>query len=78
MLNPIILIRSKFENMKNTPTSPYWPTVEQEGTEPQDGNQMIQINNKFIIPGNSITDLVSSVYADLKENYADQDYISQK
>ena len=27
MLNPIILIRSKFENMKNTPTSPYWPTV---------------------------------------------------
>ena len=49
-----------------------------EGTEPQDGNQMIQIDNKFIIPGNSITDLVSSVYADLKENYADQDYISQK
>ena len=27
MLNPIILIRSKFENMKNTATSPYWPTV---------------------------------------------------
>ena len=27
MLNPPILIRSKFENMKNTPTSPYWLTV---------------------------------------------------
>ena len=33
---------------------------------------MIQIDNKFIIPGNSITDLVSSEY------YADQDYISRK
>ena len=38
MLNPIILIRSKFENMKNIPTSPYWPTVPriEENTESLD------------------------------------------
>ena len=32
-----------------------------EGTEPQDCNQMIHIDNKYIISGNSIADLVTSV-----------------
>ena len=42
-----------------------------EGTEAEDVNQMNHIDNKFIIPGNSIEDLVSAVYGDLNEHYAD-------
>ena len=49
-----------------------------EGTEPEDDNQMIYIDNKFVVPGDSIKDLVTSVYGDLNENYADCDYVSQK
>ena len=49
-----------------------------EGTEPEDDNQMIHIDNKFVVPGDSIKDLVTSVYGDIKENYADRDYVSQK
>ena len=32
-----------------------------EGTEPEDGNQMIHIDTKYTIPGDSIADLVASV-----------------
>ena len=34
-----------------------------EGTEPEDENQMIHIDTKYIIPGDSIADLVASVMA---------------
>ena len=44
-----------------------------EGTEPEDDNQMIHIDNKFVVPGNSITDLITSVYGNINENYADRD-----
>ena len=47
-----------------------------EGTEPEDDNQMIHIDNKFVVPGDSITDLVTSVFGNLNENYADRDYVS--
>ena len=33
-----------------------------EGTELEDEDHMIHINDKFIVPGNDISDLVSSVY----------------
>ena len=49
-----------------------------EGTEPEDENQMIHIDTKYIIPGDSIGDLVTSVYGNLNENYADHEYVSQK
>ena len=43
---------------------------EGEGTEPEDCYQMIHIDNKYIIPGNSIPDLVTSVHANIHENNA--------
>ena len=49
-----------------------------EGTEPEDENQMVHIDTKYIIPGDFIEDLVTSVYANLHENYADHEYVSQK
>ena len=49
-----------------------------EGTEPEDDNQMIHIDNKFVVPGDSIEDSVTLVYGDINENYADRDYVSQK
>ena len=49
-----------------------------EGTEPEDENQMIHIDTKYIIPGDSIADLVTSVYGNFHENYADHEYVSQK
>ena len=48
-----------------------------EGTYPEDENQMIHIDTKYIIPGDSIADLVISVYGNLHENYADHEYVSQ-
>ena len=46
-----------------------------EGAEPEDENQMIHIDTKYIIRGDSITNLV---YGNLHENYADHEYVSQK
>ena len=39
---------------------------------------MIHIDNKFVVPGDSITDLVTSVYGDINENYADRYYVIKK
>ena len=36
---------------------------------------MIHIDTKYIIPGNSIADLVTSVYVNLHENDADHEYL---
>ena len=41
-----------------------------EGIEPEDENQMVHIDTKYIIPGDSIADLVISVYGNLHKNYA--------
>ena len=38
---------------------------------------MIHIDDKFIVPGNDISDLVSSVYGDIVNNYLDQDFMSR-
>ena len=38
---------------------------------------MIYIDDKFIIPGNNISDLVASVYGNFHERYADC-YIGQR
>ena len=48
------------------------------GESTEDDNQMIHIYNKFVVPGDSIKDLVTSVYGGINENYADRDYVSQK
>ena len=36
---------------------------------------MIHMYNKFVVSGDSIIDLVTSVYGDINENYADHDYV---
>ena len=36
------------------------------------------MDNKFVVPGDSIKDLITSVYGDINGNYADRDYVSQK
>ena len=36
-----------------------------EGTEPEDENQMIHIDPRFVVPGNDISGLVSAVYGDI-------------
>ena len=41
-------------------------------------NEMIHIDRKYVVPGDKICDLVSSVYGKIKENYADSDYIAQR
>ena len=47
-----------------------------EGTELEDENHMIHIDDKFVVPGNDISDLVSSVYGDIVNNYLDQNSMS--
>ena len=49
-----------------------------EGTELEDEDHMIHIDDKFIVPGNDISDLVSSVYGDIVNNYLDQDFMSRR
>ena len=49
-----------------------------EGTEPENSNEMIHIDRKYVVPGDKICDLVSSVYGKIKDNYADSDYIAQR
>ena len=39
---------------------------------------MIHVDTEYTIPCNSIADLVTSVYGNLHENYADHEYVSQK
>ena len=47
-----------------------------EDTELEDEDHMIHIDDKFIVPGIDISDLVSSVYGDIVNNYLDQDFMS--
>ena len=49
-----------------------------EGTQPEDVIQMIYIDDKFIVPGNNISDLVASVYGNIHKRCADCDYIGQR
>lgn len=45
-----------------------------EGTEPEDDNQMIHIDTRYIIPGNSIADLVTSLYGNIFKHFAHHQY----
>ena len=49
-----------------------------EGSELEDEDHMIHIDDKFIVPGNDISELVSSVYGDIVNNYLDQDLMSRR
>ena len=47
-----------------------------EGTEVEDEDYMIHVDDKFVVPGNDISDLVSSVYGGIVNNYFDRDFMS--
>ena len=49
-----------------------------EGTEPEDENQMIHIDKRFVVPGVHVSGLVSSVYGDIVNNYLDQKFMCQR
>ncbi|WP_411023163.1 hypothetical protein, partial [Salmonella sp. s51228] len=42
-----------------------------EGTEHENIKQMIHINNNYVVPGDKISDLVTSVYSHINESYTD-------
>ena len=48
----------------------------EEGTEPKDESHMIHVDHKFVVAGESISDLVASTYGDIRVNYNNPDYIS--
>ena len=37
-----------------------------EGTEPEDENHMIHVDHKFVVAGESVSDLVAATYGDIK------------
>ena len=45
-----------------------------EGTEPENENNMIHLPQPFVVRGNSIGDLITAVYGDIKVNYDYLDY----
>ena len=49
-----------------------------EGTEHENENQLIHIDKKFVVPGDHVSGLVSSVYGDIVNNYLDQKFMCQR
>ena len=49
-----------------------------EGTEPQNEDNMVHINEKFIVRGETSADLATAIYSDIKENYQNRDYITSR
>ena len=49
-----------------------------EGTEPHNEENMVHINEKFLVRGETFADLVTAIYSDIKENYQNRDYITSR
>ena len=49
-----------------------------EGTEPEDEIHMINVDHKFVVAGESISDLVAATYGDINVNYNNPEYISRR
>ena len=47
-----------------------------EGTEPHSEDNMVHINEKFIVRGETFADLATTIYSCFKENYQNRDYIT--
>ena len=47
-----------------------------EGTEPHNEDNMVHINEKFIVRGETFADLATTIHYDIKENYQNRDYIT--
>ena len=48
-----------------------------EGTEPENEEQMIHLDERFVVPGENLSDLVTSVDGNIHKNCTDCDFISQ-
>ena len=49
-----------------------------EGTEPHNEDNMIHVDEKFIVRGETFADLATTIYSDIKENYQNRDYITSR
>ena len=49
-----------------------------EGTEPHNEDNMIHVDEKFIVRGKTFADLATTIYSDIKENYQNRDYITSR
>ena len=49
-----------------------------EGTEPHNEENMVHINEKFLVRGETFADLATAIYSDIKENYQNRDYITSR
>ena len=49
-----------------------------EGTEPENENHMIHLDQRFEVPGGSAADLVTAVYGDIRQYYNDAEYINRR
>ena len=49
-----------------------------EGTEPENENHMIHLDQRFVVPGGSAADLVTAVYGDIRQYYNDAEYINRR
>ena len=47
-----------------------------EGTEHENENHMIHLDQRFVVPGGSDADLVTAVYGDFRQYYNDAEYIN--
>ena len=45
-----------------------------EGTEPENDSNMIHLDAKYVVRGETIADLAANVYANIKEKYNNGDY----
>ena len=46
-----------------------------EGTEPQNEDNMVHINERFMVRGETLADLATTIYSEIKENYQNRDDI---
>ena len=49
-----------------------------EGTEPENENHMIHLDQRFVVPGGSAADFVTAVYGDIRQYYNDAEYINRR
>ena len=47
-----------------------------EGTEPENESNMIHLDSKYVVRGQTIADLADTIYTDIKVKYNDRDYIT--
>ena len=49
-----------------------------ESIEPHDDNNMIHLDEKFVVRGETIEDLATTIYRDITDKYNDRDYINAR